>query len=169
MFGVSITFLVVGHAELSRENSLDPVVAAVEQPDTSYLEATGHLWNGTLVVNPVGGLMVFVPSVEVLPTGTESVSSATAVDIVSRRAVVEFADATAGGVVVASLSCLLPAADRVGSRIVLECLVGNLLALGPFDQLRITVFHVFLGGFPGRDQCQGAGRDGCRRHGWQPC
>ncbi|WP_135536212.1 formate/nitrite transporter family protein [Halostella pelagica] len=152
-FGFGLVFLVVGRAELFNENFFDPVAAAVEQSGSWLVSPILRLWAVTFALNLVGGLpFVLLLSVEgALPPSAATVLSETAVELVHRTAVGEFAKAFTGGALVALLSYLLQGVDSVGSRIVLAYIVGVLLALGPFDHVIVTVLHVVFGLFLGAE------------------
>jgi formate/nitrite transporter FocA (FNT family) len=152
-FGFGLVFLVVGRAELFNENFFDPVAAAVEDSESWLVAPILRLWVVTFALNLVGGVpFVLLLSVEgALPPSAATVLSETAVELVQRTAVAEFAKAFTGGALVALLSYLLQAVDSVGSRIAVAYIVGVLLALGPFDHVVVTVLHVFFGLFLGAE------------------
>ncbi|WP_049907111.1 formate/nitrite transporter family protein [Halovivax asiaticus] len=146
-FGVGVVLLIGGRAELFSENFFDPVAAAVEREGTWLLGSLARLWTLTFVFNLVGGaLFVFVLSVEgALPPGSGEALSSTAEELAHRGNLGMFADAIAGGALVALLSHLLVAVDGAGSRLGVAYVVGFLLALGPFDHVIVTVLHVLFG------------------------
>lgn len=146
-FGVGVVLLVVGRAELFSENFFDPVAAAVERSDSWLVGSLLRLWSLTLVFNLVGGtLFVLVMSVDgALPPGSGAAMSTTAEGLAHRESAGMFADAIAGGVLVALLSHLLVSVDSDGGRIAVAYIVGVLLALGPFDHVVVTVLHVLFG------------------------
>ncbi|WP_247729708.1 formate/nitrite transporter family protein [Halovivax limisalsi] len=146
-FGVGLVLLIGGRAELFNENFFDPVAAAVEREGTWLVGPLLRLWTLTFVFNLVGGaLFVFVLSVEgALPPGSGEALRTTAGHLAHRRNVSMFADAIAGGTLVALLSHLLVAVDSAGSRLGVAYVVGFLLALGPFDHVIVTVLHVLFG------------------------
>ncbi|GAB3670191.1 formate/nitrite transporter family protein [Halopiger thermotolerans] len=146
-FGIGLVMLVTGRTELFNENFFDPVAAAIERDDSWLVGPLLRLWTVTFVVNLVGGaLFVFVLSIEgALPPGTGESLVSVAEDIVHRKTKGIFADAIAGGALVALLSHLLESVNSVGSRIAVTYMVGILLALGPFDHVIVTVLHVFFG------------------------
>jgi len=146
-FGIGLVFVVVGRAELFNENFFDPVAYAIEQEESWLLPELGRLWLGTFVFNLVGGVfLVLVLSVEgALPPGTGEALHTTATEIADRGIAGRFANAIAGGTLVALLSHLLVAVDSVGSRITVTYIVGVLLALGPFEHVIVTGLHLFFG------------------------
>lgn len=146
-FGPAIVFLIVGRAELFTENFFDPLAAAFDRSDSWMVSSLVRLWSVTFVLNLAGGaLMALVFSVDgALPPGTGHALRTTATEIVSRRAMAEFADSIAGGVLVTLLSFLLAASDSVGTRASMAYIVGFLLALGPFDHVIVTMLHVIFG------------------------
>ncbi|ADB60469.1 formate/nitrite transporter [Haloterrigena turkmenica DSM 5511] len=146
-FGLALVMLVVGRSELFNENFFDPVATAIERDDSWLIGPLLRLWSVTFALNLVGGaLMVLVLSVPgALPSGTGEALVTVAEEIVHREPRGVFADAIAGGALVALLSHLLAAVDGVGGRIAVAYIVGILLALGPFDHVIVTVLHVFFG------------------------
>ncbi|AEH39135.1 formate/nitrite transporter family protein [Halopiger xanaduensis] len=157
-FGLGLVMLVVGRSELFNENFFDPVATAIERDDSWLVWPLLRLWTVTFAFNLVGGaLFVFVLSVEgALPTGTGEALVTVAEEIVHRGSRGMFADAIAGGALVALLSHLLESVDGVGGRIAMAYVVGILLALGPFDHVIVTVLHVFFGIQFGADIAVGA-------------
>ncbi|QSW98636.1 formate/nitrite transporter family protein [Haloterrigena alkaliphila] len=145
--GFGVVMLVVGRSELFNENFFAPVATAIERDDSWLIGSLLRLWAVTFVFNLVGGaLMVFVLSVDgALPAGTGHALVTVAEEIAHREPRGAFADAIAGGALVALLSHLLEAVNSVGSRIAMAFIVGVLLALGPFDHVIVSVLHVFFG------------------------
>ncbi|MFC6718813.1 formate/nitrite transporter family protein [Natrialbaceae archaeon GCM10025810] len=157
-FGLALVMLIVGRTELFNENFFAPVAAAIETEDSWLVRPLLRLWIGTFVLNLVGGaLIVFVMSVEgALPTGTGASLGTVAEEIVHRRPMGMFADAIAGGALVALLSHLLESVNSVVGRSAMAYIVGILLALGPFDHVVVTILHVFFGMQFGADVGVGA-------------
>jgi len=146
-FGFGVVLLIGGRADLFNENFFDPVAAAVEHSGSWLVGPLIRLWTLTFVFNLVGGaLFVLVLSVEgALPPGSGAALRSTGAELAHRGTRGMFADAVAGGVLVALLSHLLVAVDSAGRRLGVAYVVGFLLALGPFDHVIVTVLHVFFG------------------------
>jgi len=146
-FGPGVVFLVVGRAELFNENFFDPTAAAVDDPDTWSVTSLVRLWVVTLVFNLCGGgLFAGIFAVEgVLPDGAGTALRVFAVESTHHGVPTWFASGVAGGALVALLSHMLVAVDRVESRITLAYIVGALLAVGPFDHVVVTALHGFIG------------------------
>lgn len=146
-FGVGVVLLIGGRAELFNENFFDPIATAVERSDSWLVAPLLRLWTYTFVFNFLGGILfVGILSVDgALPPGSGEALRKTAEELAHRGSVGMFADAIAGGALVALLSHLLVSVNSVRSRLTVAYIVGFLLALGPFDHVIVTVLHVLFG------------------------
>lgn len=152
-FGVGITFLVLGRAELFSENFFDPIATAFEGKENHVLRRLIRLWVLTFALNIVGGTsLIIILSLEgALPTIAHEPLVSTGQELANSAPVATIARSVVGGALVALLSFLVIAAQSSGARAVMGLAVGFLLALGPFEHVVVSLLHMQFGWFLGAD------------------
>ena len=146
VFGIGLTFLVIGRSELFTENFLDPLSARATGIDR-FWSRLARLWSLTLLFNLVGGaiLTLLLTTEGALPRGAPDSLVAVAEEIATRDALADFTNAIAGGALVTLLTWLVLAVDTGIARFAVTWAVGFFLALGPFNHVVVTVIHLFFG------------------------
>lgn len=152
-FGVGITFLILGRAELFSENFFDPIATAFEGKESHVLRQLIRLWVLTFALNIVGGtLLIIILSLEgTLPTDAQKPLVSIAQELANSAPGATFARSVVGGALVALLSFLVITAQSSGARAAMALAVGFLLALGPFEHVVVSLLHMQFGWFVGAD------------------
>ena len=146
-FAIGVVFLVVGRSELFTENFFDPVATAISEQGSRVWVRLGRLWIVTLLLNLVGGaILVGLLTVDgALPAGSAETLVTIAEGIVGKPPLATLVRAVLAGALITLLSYMLEGTNSVAARIPICYMVGFFLALGPFDHVIVSAFHVLFG------------------------